>query len=58
MKDTDRGGQRHRQRVKQAPCRKPDMGLHPRILGSCPEPKVDTQLLNNPGVPYEGFQSD
>ena len=34
--DRDRGGQRHRQREKQAPCREPDTGLDPRTPGSCP----------------------
>ena len=32
MRDTER--QRHRQRKKQAPYRKPDVGLDPRTLGS------------------------
>ena len=27
------------------------MGLDPRTLGSCPEPKAGTQLLSHPGVP-------
>ena len=34
------GGQRQRQREKQAPCREPDMGLDPRSPGSGPGPKV------------------
>ena len=38
---------------KQAPCRKPKVGLDPRILGSCPEPKADTQLLRHPGIPVQ-----
>ena len=33
--------QRHRQREKQAPCGKPDVGLDPRNPGSRPEPKAD-----------------
>ena len=37
---TQRERQRHRQREKQAPCRDPDVGLHPRTSGSCPGPKV------------------
>ena len=49
MKDTER--QRHRQREKQAPHREPDAGLDPGTLGSRPEPKADTQLLNHPGIP-------
>ena len=46
MKDTQ--SQRHRQREKQAPCREPDAGLYPRILGSLPEPKADAQPLSHP----------
>ena len=30
----ERESQRHRQREKQAPCREPDMGLHPGSPGS------------------------
>ena len=51
MRDTERERQRHRQREKQAPSVEPDAGLDPRTLGSCPEPKVDTQLLSHAGVP-------
>lgn len=40
-----------RQREKQAPCQKPDVGLHPGTPGSCPEPKADTQPLSHPVVP-------
>ena len=39
MRDTEReggGGQRHRQRKKQAPCREPDVELDPWSSGSCP----------------------
>ena len=43
--------QRHRQKEKQAPCRKPDVGLNPRTPGSCPEAKADTQPLSHPGAP-------
>ena len=43
--------QRHRKREKQAPCEEPDVGLNPRILGSRPEPKADTQPLSHPGAP-------
>ena len=42
---------RHRQREKQAPFGEPDAGLHPRPLGSRPEPKGDAQPLSHPGVP-------
>ena len=42
--------QRHRQREKQAPCKEPDAELDPRTLGSCPEPKADTQPLSHAGA--------
>ena len=32
----ERDWQRHRQREKQAPCREPDVGLHPGSPGSVP----------------------
>ena len=51
MRDTDRERQKHKQREKQAPCRKPNAGLDPRTLESCPEPKADTELLSHPGIP-------
>ena len=51
MKDTERERQRHRQRVKQAPCRKPDVGLTTQTPASHPEPKADAQPLSHPGVP-------
>ena len=47
----DRERQRHRQREKQAPCREPDMGLHPRSPGSHPGPKVALKPLSQPGCP-------
>ena len=46
----DRERQRHKQREKQAPSGKPHVGLNPRSPGSCPEPKVDAQLLSHPGI--------
>ena len=51
MRDREREGQRHRQREKQAPCTKPDVGLDPRTPGSHLEPKADAQPLSHPGVP-------
>ena len=51
MRDTTRERQRHRQREKQAPCGKPNVGLDPRTPGSRPELKADTQPLSNPGAP-------
>ena len=53
MRDTERERQRHSQREKQAPCGAPDVGLDPRTLGSCPEPKTDAQPLSHPGIPPE-----
>ena len=45
MRDTEReGGQRHRQREKQAPCREPDMGLGPQSPGSHPGLKAALNL--------------
>ena len=49
---THRERQRHRQREKQAPHKESDVGLDPRIPGSCPEPKADVQPLSHPGNPY------
>ena len=40
--------ERHKQREKQAPRREPDVGLDPRIPGSCPGPKADAQPLEHP----------
>ena len=45
MRETER--QKHRKREeKQAAFRDPDVGLDPGTLGSCPEPKTDTQPLS------------
>ena len=49
MRDTER--ERHRQRKKEAPCRKPDVGLDAGTPGSYPDPKADAQPLNHPGAP-------
>ena len=52
MRDTEKGGgQRQRQRVRQAPCREPDAGLDPRAPGSHPGPKAGAKLLSHPGIP-------
>ena len=51
MRDTER---QHRQREKQALCRKPDVGLDSWTLGSYPEPKADTQPLSHPGISVPG----
>ena len=50
-RERERERQRHRQREKQAPFRKPDVGLNPRTSGSNTEQKADTQPLSHPGVP-------
>ena len=51
MTDTERQRQRrHRQREKQTPCREPNVGLNPKILGSHPETKADAQPLSHPAV--------
>ena len=55
MRDTER--QRHRQREKQPPHKEPDVGLNPRIPGSCPELKADAQQLSHPGVPTPEFNT-
>ena len=48
--ETQRERQRHRRREKQAPCGEPEVGFHPRTLGSWPEPKADTQPLSHPNA--------
>ena len=40
----------HGQREKQAPCRDPDVGLHPWTPGSRPELKAEAQPLGHPGA--------
>ena len=47
--------QRHRQREKQAPSG--TQGLHPRTLGSGPEPKADAQPLSHPDAPVFIYSS-
>ena len=36
---------------KQAPCREPDVGLHPGTPGPCPGPKAGAKSLSHPGCP-------
>ena len=55
MSNRERERQRHRQREKQAPCREPDVGLHPGTPGSCPGPKAAAQPLSHPGVPVHSL---
>ena len=50
--DIQRKRERHRQREKQAPYGEPDAGLHPRTLGSWPEPKADAVLPSHLDVPF------
>ena len=60
MRDTQRereGGQRHRQREKQAPRREPNVGLDPGTPGSHSELKADTQPLSHPGIPIAILKS-
>ena len=48
--------QRHRQKEKQTPYRKPNAGLDPRTPDSQPEPKADAQPLSHPGAPVPFFK--
>ena len=50
MRDTER------QREKQAPCRKPDVGLDSGTPGSHPGPKADAHPLSPWASPEGGFQ--
>ena len=51
MRDRKRERQRCREREKQVPCRKPDVGLNPGTPGSHPGPKAGTKPLSHPGIP-------
>ena len=51
MIDVTGGGQRHRRREKQAPCREPDSGLDPGTPGWLPGPKAGAKPLSHPGIP-------
>ena len=52
MKDMERERQRCRQREKQAPGRKRNVGLNPETEGSRPEQGTGAQPLSHPGIPY------
>ena len=52
MKDREKETQRHRQREKQASCRKPDVGLDPGTPESRPGPKTGAKPLSHPGIPF------
>ena len=56
-RDTQGGGQRHRQREKQAPCRKPEMGLDPRSPGSRPGLKAVLNRWATRAAQRENFWS-
>ena len=51
MRDTKREKQRHRQREKQAPYRKPDVELDPRSPGFRPWAEGGAKLLSHVGCP-------
>ena len=55
MRNREIERERHKQREKQVLTGEPDAGLNPRILGSRPKPKADTQPLSHPGVPRIEF---
>ena len=50
MRDTEK----ERQREKQAPCRKPNVGLDPGTPASRSEPKAGAKPLSHPGIPELG----
>lgn len=51
MRDRERQRHSQRERERQSLPGEPDVGLHPGILGSCPEPKAGAQPLCHPGIP-------
>ena len=55
MRDIHR--EREAEREKQAPYKKPVVGLDPGSPGSCPGPKAGAQPLSYPGVPHVTFRS-
>ena len=46
--------ERHRQR-EEAPCREPDVGLHPGTPGSRPGPKAGTKPPSHPAIPLNSL---
>ena len=50
-RERERERLRHRRREKQAPCRKPDVGLDLRTPGSRRGPKAGAKPLSHPGIP-------
>ena len=55
MRDTEREAETHRQKEKQAPRRKPDVGLDPWTPGSHPGPKGGAKPLSHPWIPPVEF---
>ena len=51
-REREREAQRYRRREKQAPCRKPDVGLDPGTPGLLPGPKAGAKPLSHPGIPH------
>ena len=51
MRDIERGGDTCRGGSRPH-AGEPDVGLDPRTLGSCLEPKADAQPLSHPGISY------
>ena len=47
----EREAETQAEREKQAPCREPDVGLHPETPGPRPGPKAGTKLLSHPRIP-------
>ena len=58
MRERERGGQRHRQREKQAPHGEPDVGLDPRTPRLGLELKADIEPLSHPGAPDFDFHKE
>ena len=54
MRDTEREAETQAE-GKQAPCKEPDVGLHPGTPESRLEPKAGAQPLSHPGVPLLHF---
>ena len=53
--ETEREGQRHRQRQKQAPSRESEVGLDPGTPGLGPGPKAGAKPLSHPNIPESSY---
>ena len=53
MRDIEKEKERQRYRQMDKLHREPDEGLDPKALGSCPEPKTDTQTTEPLECPNE-----